>query len=111
MRDEYNCHNVIQASLSSIVKCSDADRPSKQDGEVKSEPKSVVDDAAKHHQPDTSVLQKGAGIRQLSRLSAVGFSIIRRLKKRIKFPVPLIHDSYMDSFNGSIRNIRADYFR
>lgn len=35
-----------------------------------------------------SVLQKGAGIRQLSKLSAVGFSIIRRLKNESNSPSP-----------------------
>ena len=35
-----------------------------------------------------SVLQKGAGIRQLSKLSAVGFSIIRRLKNISNTPSP-----------------------
>ena len=35
-----------------------------------------------------SVLQKGAGIRQLSKLSAVGFSIIRRLKNISISPSP-----------------------
>jgi hypothetical protein len=35
-----------------------------------------------------SVLQNGAGIRQLSKLSAVGFSIIRRLKKVSISPSP-----------------------
>ena len=35
-----------------------------------------------------SVLQKGAGIRQLSKLSAVGFSVIRRLKNVSNSPSP-----------------------
>ena len=35
-----------------------------------------------------SVLQKGAGIRQLSKLSAIGFSIIRRLKNVSNSPSP-----------------------
>ena len=35
-----------------------------------------------------SVLQKGAGIRQLSKLSAVGFIIIRRLKNVSISPSP-----------------------
>ena len=35
-----------------------------------------------------SVLQKGAGIRQLSKLSAVGFSVIRRLKNVSISPSP-----------------------
>jgi hypothetical protein len=36
-----------------------------------------------------SVLQKGAGIRQLSKLSAVGFSVIRRLKNVSIYKIPV----------------------
>ena len=35
-----------------------------------------------------SVLQKGAGVRQLSKLSAIGFSVIRRLKNVSNSPSP-----------------------
>ena len=48
-------------TLSSILKCSDADRPSKQESDVISMPESDVNDAVKH-QSDTLLIEFDGGI-------------------------------------------------